>query len=154
MPGLSAAHDLTLLTAAHDSSRHGFRTTLSGNPLSRPDPLASLRTRRILYVVEADLGTEQVELIMTRLGMGVAQFASVQLTVGQEQSFELVGTVPSFPPMTWERLVNAAEEPHNWLMYAGTFDNQRCSGLHQIHTRNESELDPQVGVSAVSARSR
>ena len=36
----------------------------------------------------------------------------------QEQEFETVMT-PAFSPITWERLVNSKEEPHNWLMYSG-----------------------------------
>ncbi len=26
------------------------------------------------------------------------------------------GATPSFSPVTWERLLNAADEPENWLM--------------------------------------
>ncbi len=29
---------------------------------------------------------------------------------------------PSFRPVSWERLVNAADEPENRLMYSGTLD--------------------------------
>ena len=34
-----------------------------------------------------------------------------------------------FSPVTWERLVNAADEPQNWLMYNGTLDSKRFSQL-------------------------
>ena len=47
----------------------------------------------------------------------------------------------AFSPVTWERLLNAAEEPQNWLMYSGTFDSQRHSRLEQVHTRNVAELE-------------
>ena len=47
---------------------------------------------------------------------------------------------PSFRPVTWERLLNAADEPQNWLMYSGTLDSQRFSGLDQISTGNVSDL--------------
>ena len=77
---------------------------------------------------------------MKRLAMVVALFASLQLVAGQERSSEAGGMAPSFSPVTWERLVNAAEEPHNWLMYSGTFDSQRYSRLDQIHNRNVSGL--------------
>ncbi len=50
-------------------------------------------------------------------------------------------TAPSFAPVTWERLLNAAEEPHNWLMYSGTLDSQRYSRLDQVHSRNVSGLE-------------
>ncbi|MCY4662964.1 MAG: PQQ-dependent dehydrogenase, methanol/ethanol family [Acidobacteria bacterium] len=48
---------------------------------------------------------------------------------------------PAFTPVTWERLVNAADEPQNWLMYSATFDSQRHSGLEQVHTRNVDQLE-------------
>jgi len=51
------------------------------------------------------------------------------------------GAAPSFSPVTWERLVNAADEPENWLMYSGTLDSQRFSRLDQIHNRNVGELE-------------
>jgi alcohol dehydrogenase (cytochrome c) len=50
-------------------------------------------------------------------------------------------TTPAFSPVTWERLVNAADEPENWLMYSGTLDSQRFSGLDQINTGNVSGLE-------------
>ena len=46
-----------------------------------------------------------------------------------------------FSPVTWERLVNAADEPHNWLMYNGTLDSQRFSRLDQIDTSNVRQLE-------------
>ena len=51
------------------------------------------------------------------------------------------GAAPSFTPVTWERLLNAADEPENWLMYSGTLDSQRFSGLDQVHNRNVGELE-------------
>ena len=48
---------------------------------------------------------------------------------------------PAFSPVTWERLLNAADEPQNWLMYSGTFDSQRHSRLEQVHTRNVDQLE-------------
>ena len=69
----------------------------------------------------------------------IALVASVQLVVGQEAASD--GVVPSFSPVTWERLLNAADEPHNWLMYSGTLDSQRFSRLEQIHNRNVGELE-------------
>ena len=53
----------------------------------------------------------------------------------------------SLRSVTWERLLNAADEPENWLMYSGTLDSQRFSGLEQIHNRNVGNLEAEVGVS-------
>lgn len=46
-----------------------------------------------------------------------------------------------FSAVTWERLVNAADEPHNWLMYNGTLDSQRYSRLDQVDTTNVDQLE-------------
>jgi alcohol dehydrogenase (cytochrome c) len=46
-----------------------------------------------------------------------------------------------FSPVTWERLLRAADEPQNWLMYSGTLDSQRFSRLDQITNRNVGELE-------------
>ena len=48
---------------------------------------------------------------------------------------------PLFSPVTWERLVNAADEPHNWLMYNGTLDSQRFSRLDRIDRANVGDLE-------------
>lgn len=58
----------------------------------------------------------------------------------QEEPFQTVIT-PSFSPVTWERLVNAADEPENWLMYSGTLDSQRYSALDEINRSNVAELE-------------
>ena len=79
---------------------------------------------------------------MNRFAMIVALLASAQIAAAQEQtSTQGGGMAPSFSPVTWERLVNAADEPENWLMYSGTFDSQRYSRLDQIHNRNVSGLE-------------
>ncbi len=49
--------------------------------------------------------------------------------------------VPMFTPVPWERLVNAADEPHNWLMYNGTLDSQRFSRLDRIDRGNVADLE-------------
>ncbi|HXV62860.1 MAG TPA: PQQ-dependent dehydrogenase, methanol/ethanol family [Vicinamibacteria bacterium] len=48
---------------------------------------------------------------------------------------------PALRPVSWERLLNAADEPENWLMYSGTLDSQRFSRLDQVHRHNVSELE-------------
>ena len=74
---------------------------------------------------------------MRRLAFVLVLFASNQLVSGQESG----DITPQLRPVTWERLVNAADEPENWLMYSGTLDSQRFSGLDQIHNRNVGELE-------------
>jgi len=50
---------------------------------------------------------------------------------------------PAFAQVTFERLLNAADEPQNWLNYSATYDNQRYSRLDQINRDNVGELDLQ-----------
>jgi len=43
--------------------------------------------------------------------------------------------------VTFERLLNAGKEPHNWLTYSGTYKSQRYSLLDQITRENASDLE-------------
>jgi len=45
--------------------------------------------------------------------------------------------------VTFERIVNAAREPQNWLSYSATPDNQRYSRLDSIDTGNVANLELQ-----------
>ncbi len=58
----------------------------------------------------------------------------------QDESGTTSTTPPAFSPVTWERLINAADEPENWLMYSGTLDSQRFSRLNQIDAQNVGNL--------------
>ena len=75
---------------------------------------------------------------MKRLAIVAALLAFAAPAAGQESP---TGPAPSFTPVTWERLVNAAAEPHNWLMYSGTFDSKRFSRLDQINAGNVGNLE-------------
>ncbi|MBM63366.1 MAG: PQQ-dependent dehydrogenase, methanol/ethanol family [Acidobacteria bacterium] len=77
---------------------------------------------------------------MQRLTIGLALLIAAVPVHGQE-SESTPGSTPLFSPVTWERLVNAADEPENWLMYSGTLDSQHYSGLDQVHNRNVGELE-------------
>ncbi len=68
-----------------------------------------------------------------------AVLASTLLATAQEPTAG--DGAPRFEPVTWERLVNAAGEPHNWLMYNGTLDSQRFSRLDQIDASNVADLE-------------
>jgi alcohol dehydrogenase (cytochrome c) len=46
------------------------------------------------------------------------------------------------PPVTFERLRNAAAEPHNWLTYSGSYNGQRHSPLAQIKPGNVAAVTP------------
>ena len=60
--------------------------------------------------------------------------------LAQEDEFQTVIT-PAFSPVTWERLINAEDEPENWMMYSGTLDSQRYSRLDQIDKSNVAKLE-------------
>ena len=78
-------------------------------------------------------------MTMTRPAALVLLLATVQPAAAQEPSSG--EGVPFFSPVTWERLLHAADELHNWLMYSGTLDSKRFSRLDQIHNRNVGELE-------------
>ncbi len=76
---------------------------------------------------------------MKRLAVFVALIVAGHQVAAQESvSSE---SAPPFSPVTWERLVNAADEPHNWLMYSGTLDSQRYSRLDEINGGNVAALE-------------
>ena len=74
-----------------------------------------------------------VMLGLVGIGLGERLYA-------QEPSSGNAGEAPLFSPVTWERLVNAADEPHNWLMYNGTLDSKRYSRLALIDNQNAAEI--------------
>ncbi len=76
---------------------------------------------------------------MKRLAVLVALIVSSHHAAAQEPTPG--ESVPPFSPVTWERLVNAADEPYNWLMYSGTLDSQRYSRLDQIDSHNVAALE-------------
>src|SRR6185312_5852018 len=53
----------------------------------------------------------------------------------------------SAPPVaasvTYERILNARDEPQNWLTYYGAYDAQRYSPLDQINAENVGKLKPE-----------
>jgi alcohol dehydrogenase (cytochrome c) len=55
----------------------------------------------------------------------------------------MLSLVPSIlaGQVSYERLVLAAKEPQNWLMYSGTYMSQRYSALDQITPGNVSSLE-------------
>ena len=49
---------------------------------------------------------------------------------------------PVVQNVDYERILNAREEPQNWLTYYGAYDGQRYSPLDQINTENVKRLLP------------
>jgi alcohol dehydrogenase (cytochrome c) len=43
--------------------------------------------------------------------------------------------------VSFERLLNAGSEPHNWLTYSGTYASQRHTTLSQIRPSNVGDLE-------------
>jgi alcohol dehydrogenase (cytochrome c) len=48
---------------------------------------------------------------------------------------------PASAQVTFERLLGAAAEPHNWLTYSGTYASQRYTTLSQIRPSNVADLE-------------
>ncbi len=55
-------------------------------------------------------------------------------------SFLLTCAVPAWSQVTYERLLKAAQEPHNWLTYSGDYAGRHFSALDQINTNNVPHL--------------
>ena len=53
----------------------------------------------------------------------------------------LVAASPLNAQVTYERLLNAADEPHNWLTYNGSYSSNRHSTLDQITPSNADDLE-------------
>lgn len=79
---------------------------------------------------------------MKKTGILFSLLTIFSTTYAQEDTFQTVMT-PAFTPVSWERLMNASNEPENWLMYSGTLDSQRYSKLDQVNTENVSDLELQ-----------
>ena len=78
---------------------------------------------------------------MKRLATLVVVLACGTLVLGQDEPSTTGSATPAFSPVTWDRLVHAADEPENWLMYSGTLDSQRFSRLDQINAQNVDNLE-------------
>src|SRR5688572_12069134 len=64
----------------------------------------------------------------------------------------LTGSAPPVAKgVTYERILNARSEPHNWLTYYGAYDGQRYSPLDQINRDNVHLLTPAWIVQSPSA---
>ena len=50
------------------------------------------------------------------------------------------GTQGAWGQVTYERLLKAANEPHNWFTYSGDYSGRRYNLLKQIHTGNVEQL--------------
>jgi alcohol dehydrogenase (cytochrome c) len=50
------------------------------------------------------------------------------------------GTQGAWGQVTYERLLKAADEPHNWFTYSGDYSGRRYNLLKQIHTGNVEQL--------------
>ena len=83
---------------------------------------------------------KRIALLITCLAIAAVALVVADRIAVVDVSAQSDGT-PAFRPVTWERLLNAADEPENWLMYNGTLDAQRYSGLEQIHSRNVQNLE-------------
>ena len=84
---------------------------------------------------------KRLAIVLALSVLGSFGLGSFGVATGQDQSTGTGSATPAFAPVTWERLVNAADEPQNWLMYSGTFDSRRYSTLDQVHNRNVRRLE-------------
>ena len=67
---------------------------------------------------------KRLAIVLALIIFGSFGFGSFGVVSGQDRSSDTRSETAS---VTWDRLVNAADEPQNWLMYSGTFDSKRHS---------------------------
>jgi len=65
----------------------------------------------------------------------------------------LLLTTSAGAQVTFERLLGAASEPHNWLTYSGTYSSQRHTTLTQIRPGNVRDLELKWAFQAQSLES-
>jgi len=73
---------------------------------------------------------------MKRTRFGAAAAAVLMLAA----TWTLSGQSPAGTPVTYQRLLNAEQEPGNWLMYSGNYQGWRFSRLNQITAQNARNL--------------
>jgi alcohol dehydrogenase (cytochrome c) len=86
----------------------------------------------------------------------MTEYVDAGRAVDQAKLTTVVGTAPPVAEgVTYERILNARNEPQNWLTYYGAYDGQRYSPLDQINTGNVKRLAPawvfQCGSAGLSA---
>ena len=79
--------------------------------------------------------------LATRLSAGDVANLVAYLRTLQGRDLSKTASAPPVPGgVTYERLLNARNEPHNWLMYWGDFQGTHYSALKQIDTTNVARL--------------
>ena len=72
----------------------------------------------------------------TRMRFGGAVCAALMIAA----TWTLSGQTQAGQPVTYQRLLNADQEPGNWLMYSGGYNGWRFSRLNQINAQNAKNL--------------
>src|SRR5882724_2542271 len=77
---------------------------------------------------------------MNKLGirLGAVVFAAAMALTLKGQA-PAQGSAPQ-GPVTYDRLLKAAAEPGNWLMYSSSYNSWRYSGLNQINPQTVKDL--------------
>jgi len=63
------------------------------------------------------------------------------IVIGASLAAALSIAAPAPAQVTFERLLGAAAEPHNWLTYSGTYASQRYTALTEIRPSNVADLE-------------
>ena len=71
------------------------------------------------------------------------EYIEAPAALGLSSQSAVVGQAPPVAKdVTYERILEARTEPHNWLTYYGAYNGQRYSPLDQINTENVQRLAP------------
>src|SRR3954465_11470587 len=74
--------------------------------------------------------------------------ATEYVDAGQAMTYSTLSTSVGKAPavakgLSSDRILNARDEPHNWLTYYGAHDGERCSARAQDKKENVGKLVPQ-----------
>jgi alcohol dehydrogenase (cytochrome c) len=88
--------------------------------------------------------------------MTTADYVDAGEAIDQGMLSAKTGNAPDVTSgVTYERILDARSEPHNWLTYYGAYNGQRYSPLDQINTDNVKRIGPawvfQAGTSGIIA---
>ena len=120
-------------TMTRPNSSRWSRTASSGQAAGRAQTLPAAAER------SAAAGSPAPGFV--RMALAAAALATAPAAAPLHAQAPAAEGAPMFTPVTWERLVDAADEPHNWLMYNGTLDSQRFSRLGHIDRSNVVDLE-------------
>src|SRR5688572_18793978 len=127
----------------------GRRARRRGIP--QPDPRRACAAEAATSIAPASYKENVAKRITSRCWVAAALVCGPGLAGAQSPGG---GAAPT-PEVTSERLLRAADEPGSWMMYGGSYWQQRYTKSNKINARNVGQLVPrmvfQTGISKLGS---